>query len=183
MSLTPDIPILYKVGAGAVLMCLMGIWHVSAVHSAASHATTAENERHIAIDAANSARANAELAALNGKVRQASADLLAAQANLQKLQSENDHEKSISTQYRADLLAGRQRLRILTAARDPAQAGTPASYGAAAVDQSAAVVADIDPRVAAGLESVRERQNDAVRRLQGCIAAYDSVKSAADALK
>lgn len=182
MSLLPDIPILYKVGAVAVLVALVGIWHEAEVHSAARKATTAEDNRHIAIDAANTARATAELSSLNDKARKTNAALAQAIADLKKLQSDNDHEKLLSTQYRADLLAGRQRLRILTTARDPAQAGTPASPGAGNVDPQSPVVADIDPRVAAGLESIRGRHNDAVRRLQACIVAYDEVKAASDAI-
>lgn len=183
MNLIPDVPVLYKVGAAALLVAMAGLWHVHAVESAASAATTAEDARHQVIDAANTARAKAKLAASNDEVRKAQVALAAARADLAKLQTENDHEKLVSSQRQSDLLAGRERLRILTtAARHPDQAGPPAGAGAATLDQGTGAYADIDPGVAAGLDGIRERHNEAVRRLTACVAAYDAVKAAADSL-
>ena len=179
MTIPDVIPTSWKIGAALALVAALGGWHVYAVSAARAGGVKMESERRDGIDAANTARANAALAAMNDKVLAATLKLSAAQADLQKLQTENDHEKLSSAQRQADLLAGRERMRIQTAgACHPAAAGAPAGTAAATVDQGTGDLADIAPGVASGLERFREQHNDAVRRLAGCIAAYDSVRDA-----
>ncbi|MES2352118.1 MAG: hypothetical protein V4641_31510 [Pseudomonadota bacterium] len=182
MKLPDVIPLSWKIGAALALVGALYGWHAYSVSAAHAAGVKVEKDRRDGIDAINSARAKDELAVANGKVLVATQKLASTQADLQKLQTENDHEKAISSQRQSDLLAGRERLRILTTARNPAQAGPPAGAGAATVDQGAGAYADIDPGVAAGLDGIRERHNEAVRRLTACVAAYDAVKAAADSL-
>lgn len=173
-----------KVGAAVALLAAMAGWHFHAVHAAADARGAQVAAQRDAIDVKNTARAQAELLAANDHTRKAQADLAIAQEDLQKLSMENNREKLVSSQRQSDLLAGRERLRVLTtrpAACDPAQAGPAPGAGAADVDPGAGLVVDLDPAVAAGLEGIRERHNEAVRRLAGCIVEYDAVKAAADA--
>jgi hypothetical protein len=46
------------------------------------------------------------------------------------------------------------------------------------VDPRAALAADLDGRVASDLEWARQTRNEAIRRLDACIAAYDAVARA-----
>lgn len=182
MNMPDVIPLSWKIGAAALLVAAVTGWHMHAVSAAHTAGVQQESTRRDGVDAINSARAKDELAAMNEKVLDATRQIIDTQARLQKLQTENDHEKAISSQRQSDLLAGRERLRILTTARHPDQAGAPASTAAATVDQGTGALADIDPGVAAGLDGIRERHNEAVRRLVACVAAYDAVKAAADSL-
>lgn len=183
MKLPDVIPLWWKAGAVLALVGALYGWHAYSVSAAHAAGVKVEKDRRDGIDAINSARAKDELATMNQQVLDATKSLIGAQQKIQKLQTENDHEKLVSSQRQSDLLAGRERMRILTtAARNPAQAGAPASAAAANLDQGTSVVADIDPGVAAGLDGIRERHNEAVRRLTACIAAYDAVKDASDSL-
>lgn len=180
----PDvIPTSWKIGAALALVAALVGWHVHSVSAARADGVKTESTRRDGIDAINSALAKDKLAAANAKVLAATIALGAVQADLQKLQTEHDHEKLISSQRQSDLLAGRERMRIKTAgACHPAAAGAPAGATTAAVDQAAGDFADIAPAVASGLERIREQHNEAVRRLAGCIAAYDGVRDASQAL-
>lgn len=172
-----------KVGAAVALVGALFGYHVFAVNSAHKEGIAYESSRRDMIDLGNTARAQAELLAANERTRRAQADLAITQEDLQKLSLENNREKLVSSQRKSDLLAGRERLRVLTAspaARDPAQAGPAPGAGAADVDPGTGLVVDLDPAVAAGLEGIREQHNEAVRRLAGCIVEYDAVKAAAD---
>lgn len=183
MKLPDVIPLSWKIGAALALLGALYGWHAYSVSAAHADGVKMEKDRRDGIDAINSARAKNELAELNDRVLDATRQVVDTQARLQKLQTENDHEKLISSRYQSDLLAGRERLRILTtAARNPTQAGPPAGAGTATMDQGAGAYADIDPGVAAGLDGIRERHNEAVRRLTACVAAYDAVKAASDSL-
>ena len=183
MKLPDVIPLSWKIGAALALLAALAGWHVHAVSAARADGVKVESARRDGIDAINSARAKDALAVENGKVLAATRQLAIAQADLQKLQTENDHEKLISSQRQSDLLAGRERMRIKTAnACHPTAAGAPASATVAAMDPGTEDYADIAPAVASGLERIREQHNEAVRRLAGCIAAYDGVRDASRAL-
>jgi hypothetical protein len=183
MKLPDVIPLSWKIGAALALVAALVGWHVHSVSAARADGVKVESARRDGIDAINSARAKDELAVANGKVLAATIKLADVQADLQKLQTENDHEKLISSQRQSDLLAGRERLRILTTtARHPGQAGPPAGAAATAMDSGTGDLAYIAPAVASGLERIREQHNEAVRRLAGCIAAYDGVRDASQAL-
>jgi hypothetical protein len=174
------IPLPYKIGAALALAAAMVAGAASYHHHVFAQGEAHDKARSDAVMAANTLAATKELLSINGRMRKVQADLADAQTALQKLQQENDNEKAISSQRQSDLLAGRERMRILTRARNPVEAGSPAGSAAAAVDQGAGVVADLDGGVAAGLDRIRERHNEAVRRLAACVVAYDAVKTAAD---
>jgi hypothetical protein len=174
-----------KIGAAVALLAALAGWHFHAVHAAADARGAQVTAQRDAIDAKNTARAEAELLAENERTRKAQADLAIVQEDLQKLSLENNREKLVSSQRQSDLLAGRERMRILTtgpAACNPTQAGPAPGAGPADVDPGAGLVVDLDPTVAAGLEGIRAQHNEAVRRLSACIREYDGVKAAADAL-
>lgn len=176
--------LLVKLGAGLALLVALVGWHAHTVHLARQAGIEQESTRRDAIDASNTLAANRALLALNERMKAAQVKLAKVQEDLQKLQQENDREKAISSDRQRRLLAGDERMSVLTRARaasNPAQAGPPAGAPAAAVDPATGVVYDLDPAVAAGLEGIRARHNDAVNRLGACVTAYDSVKAAADA--
>lgn len=183
MNLPDIIPWYWKAGAAVALLAALYGYHVFAVNAAHTAGVSYESSRRDMIELGNTARAQAELLAANERTRKAQADLAIVQEDLQKLSMENNREKLVSSQRQSDLLAGRERMRVLTTgptACNPAQAGQAPGAGAADVDPGAGVVVDLDPTVAAGLEGIRAQHNEAVRRLVGCIVAYDGVKAAAD---
>ncbi|MFK3738017.1 hypothetical protein [Massilia sp. TN1-12] len=139
-----------------------------------------EAARRDAIDAENDRRARAELADANARTRNAQAKLDGAMVSLSKLQTEFANEQAKSAALQSDLADGRRRLSVLTLARAADPAGQGESSSAAGVDPGASVIADLDGRVASDLEWARQTRNEAIKRLDGCIAAYDAVKTAAD---
>lgn len=142
----------------------------------------AADARNAVINKANSDRANAERNLLNGKIALAQSNLTAARATLAVLQKEYDDEKVISNQRHADLLAGRERMRVLARQR-PANPNRPAEGGSAGpVDQGAEIVVDLAGSAAAAIDQLRVDRNEAIRRLEACIVKYDAVKAAADAM-
>jgi hypothetical protein len=150
-------------------------------HHLIQQGVSLESARRDRIEAENSARADGERSALNELLRVAQAKLAAAIADLSKKEMELSNEKIISSQRQLDLLAGRERMRVLTHPRPADQAGSPGSTAAAGVDQGASVESDLDPRVASDLEWARETRNEAITRLGACVVAYDAVKAASDA--
>lgn len=167
--------------AGAALLVVLAggaFWYR---HSLIDEGVALESVRRDAIDVANAARAQTALMALNVRVLAAQSQLTAARLDLQKLQQENDREKFISSQRQSDLLAGRERMRVLTRPGNPAQTGSTGGAAVVDVDQGAGVVADLDPAVAAGIDAIRERHNEAVRRLAACVAEYDVLQAAVNA--
>lgn len=139
-----------------------------------------EAARRDAIDAENDRRARAELADANARTRNAQANLDGAMASLSKLKTDFANEQAKSAALQSDLADGRRRLSVLTRARAADPAGQSESASAAAVDQGAAVIADLDGRVASDLEWARQTRNEAVERLDACIAAYDAVERASN---
>jgi hypothetical protein len=173
----------WKIGTALVLAAALVAGAASYHHHVFAQGEAHDKARSDAVIAANTLAVTKELLAINGRVRVAQAELAKAQEDLQRLQQENDREKAISSDRQRRLLAGDERMSVLTRARpsDPAQAGPAAGAAASTVDPGAGVVYDLDPAVAAGLEGIRAGHNDAVNRLGACILAYDKVKTAADA--
>jgi hypothetical protein len=151
-----------------------------------NNGVAAERSRRDTIDAKNSAAAERARADLNARIRALQGTLATARAVRDRLQLELDHEKTISNQRQADLLAGRARERVLVrAAGRTGQAGADGKVAGTctgALDRDAAVEVDLDPGVASWLEGVRSDHNGAVKRLDACIKAYGAVKAAADAM-
>lgn len=152
-------------------------WHD---HTVFNRGVAQESARRDQIDAANSAKAIAEQARLNKLLAAAQAELNTAIANLSQLQTELDHEKQVSSQRQADLLAGRERLRVLVRATSQADpAGHAQGAPAAAVDSGTEVIADLAGTTASAIDQLRTEHNEAVTRLNACIQAYDAVQAAA----
>ena len=129
-------------------------------------------------DAANAQRARDALAQANARTAAAQARLDAAIAELSALHKEFSDEQSNSAALQSELAAGRRRLSVLTRARAPDPAGPGQGAAAAGVDPGTALAADLDGRVASDLEWARQTRNEAIRRLDACIAAYDAVARA-----
>lgn len=151
-------------------------------HHLIAQGVAQESARRDAIDRQRDAQAKAELAILNARVHDAQALLTAAQADVQRLENEVQHEKAVSSQRQADLLAGRERLRVLIrtaggdAAPGPAQAGT-----AGAVDSAGSTAtATLDGRVASDLEWARQTRNEAILAARACVEKYDALSQAVD---
>src|SRR4051812_6645368 len=156
-------------------------------HHVFEQGVTQEKDRRDKIDAANTIKAQSELAALNEKLRLAHAALTEALATVAARELELHHEQAISADRQSDLLAGRARERVLVTQHkqqcDLAQVGQTGGASAASVDQGAGALEDLDPGVAANLERIRTNENNAIDRLEACSASYDAVKSAADKLE
>lgn len=139
-----------------------------------------EAARRDAIDAENDRRARAALADANARTRNAQANLDSAMASLSKLQTDFANEQANSAALQSDLADGRRRLSVLTRAPADNPAGQGKGAGTANVDPGPAVVADLDGGVASDLEWARQTRNEAIERLDACIAAYDAVKRASE---
>ena len=137
-----------------------------------------EKSRRDAIDAANTARANAELATLNGKLRVAQALLDQAIIDLNTKKQELQHEQDQSLDYQRRLAAGTDRMSVLVRERRIAQAGSLAGSAIAGVDQDTYVVQDLAEQSAVAIERLRANENAAIDRLNACIVAYDAVEAA-----
>lgn len=148
--------------------------HVYAQGEAAADARAAAREK------ANSDRADAELVKLNTRLAEKQTELRAAIADLVRLQKENDYEKSNSLALQSDLAAGRKRLSVLVRQRPADPAKPPDGSAIAAVGGGAAVSADLAERPAASLEWLRSTREEAINRLDACIAAYSAVEKAVD---
>lgn len=142
-----------------------------------------EASRRDAIDRQRDMQAKAELSALNAKLAAAQAELGHALEHLNQLKSDLDNEKANSAALQSDLVAGRRRMSVaITGSCRSTQAEQAAGSTAADVDQGGEpATATLDGRVASDLEWARSSRNEAIVALQACTAAYDAVKTAADA--
>lgn len=143
-----------------------------------------DKARSDAVIAAADHAAEVAVAGKNGQIRVLQAKLDATAVDNERIKGELDHEKTISTQRQLNLLAGRDRLRILThpaaspaVGNEPPGCVTPAGMGS-----TAGVVADIDGTAAAWIDGVRTERNAVILRLAACVAAYDSVRESVNAL-
>lgn len=170
-----DVPRWVAITAFCILAAAGALWYRSHL---ISQGVELESGRRDAIDAENDRRARAALDEANAKVRNAQASLDVTIASLSKLQTELSHEQANSAALQSDLADGRRRLSVLTRARPADPAGQNKGAAAAVVDPGAAIVADLDGRVASDLEWARQTRNEAVERLDACIAAYDAVERA-----
>lgn len=174
----------FKIGAIALLLSGLLGYHAYKVHAAREDGRITESARRDILEQAASSQAKSLLLEANGRVRVAQTALAVAQDALDKLSLENSNEKIKDAQHIADLASGRERMRITTHLQpriEVSKAGPSSDAATPAVDSGASVDADVDPAVAAGIDSIRTRYNEAVRRLNACIVAYDSAKAASDA--
>jgi hypothetical protein len=177
----------WAAGLAAVVALALGLfgglaWHD---HVVFERGVAQERAHRDGLDAAATAKAEAERARLNARLALAQGQLDAALAAVEKLKSERDHEQAVSLDRQQRLLAGVERERVLirvtTGAGTPGTAGPAQGAGAAPVDPGRAVGASLDGRVASDLEWLRQTRSDALAGLRACVASYDAVKAAADA--
>lgn len=161
-----------------VLAAALASGAVAYHHHVYKQGEDAANARATAREKANSDLADAELKKINAKLAQKQIELTAAIADLARLQKENDDEKINSAALQSDLLAGRKRLSVLVRQRpaDPTQ--PPDNSCPAQVDSGATVSADLAERPAAAIEWLRSTREEAINRLDACVAAYDSSRKA-----
>ena len=175
------IPLPYRVIA--ILAMVAGLMASAAGyhHHVFEQGVTQEKTRRDIIEGANTVRAKDELSSLNAKLRAAQSDLTKALADVATKQKDLNDEKAKSAAYQSDLLAGRQRMRILaTCPGRLAQAGPVDSATAGAMDQGTTVEVDIGIGPAVAIDRLRTGHNEAVTRLDACIASYDAIQAAAD---
>lgn len=142
-----------------------------------------ESKRRDKIDADNAATAQKALMELNAKILVAQAQLDAARIDLEKLQQENESEKVASSIRESALRSGAERMRADFVNRSIAQAGSNTNGSASNVDNGATVTEDLSGDAAAGLESIRQNENNAIDRLNGCISSYDAMRQAYESIK
>lgn len=170
----------------AAILALCALAAASAIayrHHLIQQGVSLEAARRDKIDADNTAKAEAEQGRLNALVAKAQAELGAALAHLDQLKSDLDHEQAASRTLQSDLAAGRRRLSVAIARAgqaDPAQ--PPDSTSAGGLDSQSPATADLDPQAASRVVELTGTGDSAIIRLNACIAAYDAVKAAADAL-
>lgn len=116
----------------------------------------------------------------NARVALAQTRLDATLADLDKLQTELSHVKTDALALQSDLAAGRRRLPVMVQPTTADTTRTVDGTCAARLDPGAAVAAELEPAVAAGLAGLAAEGDAAIVRLNACIAAYDAVKRAAD---
>lgn len=172
-----------KLVAGLLLVLALiggGAWYYHHVYHSGELAQKVRDDTAAKIE---SDRADAARAALNQRIAAVQADLAKSRERVAELQKDFDNEKAVSDARQRDLLAGRERMRVLVRAARPAGADGPAQGGSAAgVDSGGEVVVDIDPAVASNLERFRSERNRAAVALDACIVDYDALKAAVDAL-
>lgn len=167
----------------ALLLAAVLFGSLAGLHHHVYHqGEVAADARNAKVNKANSDRANAERDKLNKQIAAVQAELDAARATVAAIKKEMDDEKAVSTERQRRLVAGDERMRILTRQRPAGPEQPPASGCAGGLDPQASVEADIDPAVAGWLEGFRLEHNEAIRRLDACILRYDAVKAAADAM-
>ncbi len=149
-----------------------GLWYRHALIEDGVALDKARSDKVIA--AANTA-ASTEQMRLNGELSALRRVYLAAVADLTKMKKDYDDEKAISAQRQLDLLAGRERLRVLTRPRPTVANGSFESGTTTGVDPAAGVEADLDGRAAAWIDGLRTERNAVVARLNACVADYDAL--------
>lgn len=168
---------------GILLLCLTLFGGVAWVHHHIYHqGELAADARNTAVNKANSDRAKAELDRLNTQIAATQAKLDMARADVTRLSKELKDEKSVSTDRQRRLLAGTERMSILTRQRPADPNGQAPGGSAAGLDQGTAVTQTLDGRVASDLEWARQTRDEAIDRLNACISSFDEVKAAADAM-
>jgi hypothetical protein len=143
--------------------------------------TTADTADRALMKAADDA-AKAKVALLNGQVALAQKSIDETKKALDVAEKELGDAKVYENDLESKLRSGARRLSVLVSANQACPAGPPQGAAPAGVDNGAEVRADLDPNAAAEITGATDTGDDAIRRLNGCIQAYDAVKAAADQL-
>lgn len=173
-----------KVASAVALLVAFIVGYVWWDHHVFQQGVTQEKNRRDAIDAKNTIAAQKALGEANEKVRLAQSGLSDAINKLQDKQTELQNAKSTAASFQSDLLSSRKRLSVLISNNKSStnQIGSVDSASTVKLDTQSTITAYLDPTVAAGLVGIVSTGDQAITRLNGCIAAYDAVKSASDAL-
>lgn len=138
-----------------------------------------EKERRDGIDAKKKGADDRELARLNALLADAKARLAEARASLTIQQKELENAKSINAGLQSDLVAGRRSLRTpVRPTTSICESAHPDGTTAGRLDHDAAVTAELDGQVAAGLAGLTGEGDASIRRLNACITAYRAVEKA-----
>lgn len=122
--------------------------------------------------------ASKKMAEANEDVRVKQAHLNAIQGALDKKGIELHDEQIKVTKLESDRRSGAQRLSVIIASNANCGAKQSGGSSAASVDNGTEVIAELDKESAANITRQATIGDSAITRLNGCIAAYDSVMSA-----
>lgn len=180
MNLTDLLPLPYKLGAGALLLAATAAGALTYRASLIDDGRQLERAARQIEDAANARIAAEALARINAGIAKRQATLDAAEANLATKELDFHAEQANSTALRADLAAGRQRLRVAATCPAPtAETGQGTAVAAAGLDPAGGPPgATLDPAVASDLEWARQTRNDALNALGACVVLYDAAAKA-----
>lgn len=167
-----------KIAAYALLVTIVVTAALAYRSSLIQDGVQIEKERRDKIDAANTLKANTELAFLNGELRAKQAALDKALLDLNQKKTELQNEQAESADYQRRLAAGTERMSVLVRERRIAQAGSSPSATIGGLDSDTYVIQDLSERAAIGIERLRANENAAIDRLNACITAYDAVEAA-----
>lgn len=160
----------------AVALCMLGAAGVLAYRDHLVRlGVRQEAARRDIIEAERARQAQEALRLANARIKAAQGRLDAAMADLAKLQQELSHVQVQGAALQSDLAAGRRRLPVLVHTRAPDPARPVDATRSPGMDSGAAVTAELDPAVAAGLARLTGEGDAAIVRLNACIAAYDAV--------
>jgi hypothetical protein len=166
--------------AGFLLVVAAG-GAVAVVHHIYHRGELASDARAEAREKENSRLADLELAKLNEKVNQAKAELALAVADLVRIETELSHEKRDSAALQAEYLAGAKRLSVLVRQRSADPTGPSPGAGTAVVGDGPTVIADLPGETSSHLEELRSTREQAIDRLEACVAQYQAVAKAVNA--
>lgn len=181
MNLPDVIPLSWKIGAALVLCSALWVgyayWHHEVYQDGYDVAEALYKKR----EAKATSDALAEKGKLDSSVKLKQAELDSALSKLSSKEKEYRDEQIKSSAYQRDLAAGNKRLRVLTTANPNCSAGKNQGGVAAGVGNASETLADLPPRIAANLDRLRSNENEAIRRLDACVDAYEAVRAAANA--
>jgi hypothetical protein len=138
-----------------------------------------EAARHAQADAERARVASAALTAANAKVADRQAALDAALLQLADRGKELYDQQTRVAALQSALAAGRVRLPVAATCPGGRPAGTGQDPAAAGLDPQPAPAAELDPAAAGRLVQLTGTGDDAIIRLNACIAAYDAAAKAA----
>lgn len=137
-----------------------------------------ERSKQSEIDAMNSAQiiAKQQLDDKNKKIDEIQIKLDATIKNINDLGIENEKAHSENVGLRSDLDANRKRLYVAIAASNRTKEGS--NQISTGMDTQSTTTAQLDPTVASNLVKLTDTGDQAIRRLNACIAAYDAILNA-----
>lgn len=137
-----------------------------------------ERSKQSVIDAMNNAQviAKQQLDDKNKKIDEIQIKLDATIKNINDLGIENAKAHSENIGLRSDLDANRKRLYVAIAANNRAKEGS--NQASAGLDNQSTTTAQLDPAVASNLVQLTDTGDQAIRRLNACIAAYQAAQEA-----